>query len=212
MSSSSDVAAAPRTVVRGSRRAVARQVGGDRGRLGVLGLLLLLAGAGAALLGYGIFGTGRAARPLLDPMIVDSLRANPTLWRWVAIAAAVVLVALGLVWTARSLRPERRPDLVLESSADTSLLVTAAAVSDAVAERTGALPGVAKVRARMVGKGASPALRLTVWITDEADVAALCRQLDGEIVTEARTALGLAHLPVAVRLELDAEDHKRRVA
>uniref|UniRef100_UPI0015F02614 alkaline shock response membrane anchor protein AmaP n=1 Tax=Pseudonocardia pini TaxID=2758030 RepID=UPI0015F02614 len=185
---------------------------GDRTRLALLGLVLLLAGLGAALLGWGVFGRGRAGRPLLDPMIVDALRSQQMLWRWVAIGAGVLLVVLGLWWAVRSLRPERRPDLLLEASPDTTLLVTAAAAAEAVADRTAGLPGVARARGRMVGREDDPALRLTVWLTDEADVAEVCRRLDEEIVTEARDALGIAHLPVAVRLELDSVTNAPRVA
>jgi len=202
----------PKGVVRRSRKAVARSAFGDRSRLALLGLLLLAAGAGAALLGWGVFGGGRATRPLLDPMIVDTLRSQPLLWRWVAIAAGVVVFVIGVVWAVRSLRPERRPDLLLESASDTTLLVTGSAAAEAVADRAAELPGVSRARGRMVGKDDDPALRLTVWLTDEADVVAVCRALDEEIVTEAREALGVAHLPVAVRLELDSVTHGPRVA
>ncbi|GAA1838117.1 hypothetical protein GCM10009836_16250 [Pseudonocardia ailaonensis] len=191
---------------------MARSAGADRWWLGVLGLVLLVAGAGAALLGFGIFGSARGSRPLLDPVIVDALRAQPLLWRWVAIVGGVVLVVLGLVWAVRSLRPERRPDLLLESSADTTLLVTAGAAAEAVGARAGLLPGVGRARARMVGSAGSPALRVTVWITDDADVAEICRLLESDVVAEARDALGLEHLPVAVRLELDAARGGPRVA
>jgi hypothetical protein len=206
-----DGTAPPSRVVRGARKAVARSAGADRVWLAVLGFVLLAGGTLAALLGYRVFGAGRAARPLLDPMIVEALRAQQQLWRWVAIAAGVVLVVLGLWWAARSLRPERRPDLLLEESPDTSLLVTAGAFAEAVADRAAALPGVGKARARMVGSSGTPALRLTVWVTDEADVAEVCRRLETEVVAEARASLGVAHLPVAVRLELDSVTHAPRV-
>ncbi|MCE0766077.1 alkaline shock response membrane anchor protein AmaP [Pseudonocardia kujensis] len=205
-------AAPPRRVLRGSRRAVARSARVDRIWLALLGFVLLAAGTLAALLGYGVFGAGRAARPLLDPLIVDALRAQQQLWRWVAIAVGVVLVVLGLWWAVRSLRPERRPDLLLDGSTDSTLLVTAGAVAGAVGDRAAALPGVGRARARMVGSTGTPALRLTVWVTDEADVADVCRRLETEVVAEARRALGLAHLPVAVRLELDSVTQAPRVA
>ncbi|GAA2892157.1 hypothetical protein GCM10010472_58370 [Pseudonocardia halophobica] len=207
-----ETAAPPRRVLRGSRKAVARSANLDRVWLALLGFVLLAAGTLAALLGFGVFGTGRAARPLLDPLIVDALRAQQQLWRWVAIAAGVVLMVLGLWWAVRSLRPERRPDLLLEEDPDTQLLVTAGALAEAVADRAAALPGVGKARARMVGSSGTPALRLTVWVTDEADVAEVCRRLENEVVAEARRSLGLAHLPVAVRLELDSVTHAPRVA
>ena len=33
------------------------------------------------LLSYGVFGTARAWRPLLDPIIVDTVATEPVLWR-----------------------------------------------------------------------------------------------------------------------------------
>ncbi|MFR9807247.1 alkaline shock response membrane anchor protein AmaP [Pseudonocardia sp. RS010] len=204
--------APPRRVVRSSRRAGARSVRGDRTLLALTGLVLLAAGTLAALLGYGVFGAGRAARPLLDPLIVDALRTQQQLWRWVAIASGVVLLVLGLWWAARSLRPERRPDLLLETGPDATLRITAGALAEAVADRAAALPGVGRARARMVGSPGSPALRLIVWVTDEADVAEVCRRVETEVVAEARDSLGLAHLAVAVRLELDSVTHPPRVA
>jgi hypothetical protein len=40
----------------------------------------------------------------------------------------------------------------------------------------------------------------------------VCRRVDAEIVTEAREALGIGQLPVAVRLELDSVTNAPRVA
>lgn len=202
----------PPAVRRRARAAVARSASGDRWLLMLLGLVLVAAGVLVALLGYGVFGAGRASRPLLDPMIVDALRARPLLWRSVAIACGVVLAVLGLGWAARSLRPERRPDLVLDGGADTSIVVTAAAAAEAVAGQAGGLPGVGRARARLVGSDAAPALRVTLWLTDDADVRAVLRGLHGEVLATARSSLGLAALPVAVRLELDRPHSTPRVA
>jgi hypothetical protein len=206
------LAPAPRAVRRRSRKAVARSAAGDRWVAGLIGLVLLLAGVGTALLAYGVFGEFRASRPLLDPMIVDALRARPLLWRIVAIAAGVVLLVIGLGWAVRSLRPEKRPDLVLDGGPDTAIVVGAGAAAEAVAERAAMLPGVGRAKARVVGSAGAPALRVTVWITDEADVADICRRLETDVIAEAREALGLEHLPVAVRLELDAAAGAPRVA
>ena len=51
----------------------------------LIGLVLLLVGVGVALLSYGVFGAARAGRPLLDPIMVDTVAAQPLLWRVVAI-------------------------------------------------------------------------------------------------------------------------------
>jgi hypothetical protein len=119
---------------------------------------------------------------------------------------------LGLVWTAHSLRPERRPDLVLDGGTDTAIVVSAAAAAEAVAAQAAALPGVGRARARLVGTEAAPAVRVTLWLTDDADVREVLVRLDREVLATARGSLGLADLPAAVRLELEPIHTVPRVA
>lgn len=195
-----------------ARSAIARSAAGDRSLAVLIGLLLLAAATLVALLSYGVFGTQRSGRPLLDPVLVDTLRAQPLLSRIVAIAAAVLLVVLGLIWAARSLRPERRPDIVVEGGPDTRIVVSSVAAADAVANQAGALPGVGRAKARLVGTENAPALRVTLWLTEDADVRQVLERLDSEVVATARTSLGLSALPVAVRLDLDSAAAPPRVA
>ena len=197
---------------RRSRSAVARSAGSDRWLAVLIGLVLLVAGVGVTLVSYGVFGAARAGRPLLDPIMVATVAADPLLWRIVAIVGGIVLAVFGLAWVARSVRPEPRPDVVLDGGADTTILVTSAAVGDAVASQAGTLPGVARARARLVGTAGAPALRVTLWLTDDADVRAVLRRLHEEVVATALSAFDLAALPVAVRLELERPVPTPRVA
>jgi hypothetical protein len=192
--------------------AIARSAAGERTLAIVVGLLLLAAGTLVALLSYGVFGAARASRPLMDPMIVEVLRAQPLAARLVAIAGGLLLAVLGLVWTAHSLRPERRPDLVLDGDTDTAIVVSAAAAAEAIAAQAAALPGVGRARARLVGSEAAPAVRVTLWLTDDADVRDVLARLDDEVLTTARSSLGLTALPAAVWLELDLVHTQPRVA
>jgi len=205
-------APAPAKLRRRSRSAVARSAGGDRWTIVLIGLVLLAAGVLVALLSYGIFGAARAGRPLLDPMIVDTLRSQPLVARIVAIVVGVVLALLGLVWASNSVRPERRPDLLIDGGSDTSIVVSSAAAAEAVANQAAGLPGVGRARARLVGAEQSPALRVTLWLADDADVRDVLRRLDEQVLATARTSLGLAALPAAVRLELDRTQSAPRVA
>lgn len=197
----------PAAVKRSSRSAVARSAGGDRSLLVIIGLVLAVAGAFAAVVGFRVldpvFGTEASGRPLLDPIVVDALRAQPLIARIIAIVVGVLLVVLGLMWTARSLRPERRPDLVLDGGPETGIVVDSAAAADALADQAAALPGVGRAKARMVGSDDAPAVRLSMWLADDADVREVLERLDRDVLASARSALGLAALPVAVRLELD---------
>jgi hypothetical protein len=197
---------------RRSLGAVARSVGGDRSLVALLGLVLLTVGVLVMLLSYGVFGGPRATRPLLDPMIVEALRANPLVARLVAIGAGLLLAVLGLMWAAGSLRPEPRPDLVLDGGPDTSIVITSGAAAEAVAAQASALPGVGRARARLVGPQRSPALRITLWLTDDAHVTDVLNRLHGEVIAGVRTSLGIDSLPVAVRLELNGVPPAPRVA
>jgi len=188
---------------RRSRSAVARSAGGDRWIATLIGLILLAVGVLVALLSYGVLGAARAGRPLLDPMIVDWMRAQPLAARIIAIGAGVLIAVLGLVWAGRSVRPERRPDLHVDGGAETQIVVASGAFADAVAGQALALAGVGKARARMVGSERAPALRVTLWLADDCDVSTVLEQLEEQVLTSARRSLGLAELPVAVRLELD---------
>jgi len=199
-------------VRRRSRSAVARSAGGDRWLTVLIGLVLLLVGVGVTLLSYGVFGVARAGRPLLDPIILDTVAAQPLLWRVVAIVGGLLLAVFGLTWVARSVRPEARPDVVLNGGADTTIRVSSAAAGEAVASQAETLPGVARARARLVGAAAAPALRVTLWLADDADVRSVLARLHGEVLATARASLDLPSLPVAVRLELERPHPTPRVA
>jgi hypothetical protein len=195
--------------------AIARSTAGERTLAVVTGSVLLAAGTLVTLLSYGVFGTGRAGRPLLDPMIAEALGAQPLVARVVAIVGGLLLAVLGLVWAAHALRPERRPDLVLDSTldgGDTSIVVSAHAAAEAIAAQAANLPGVGRARARLVGTEAAPAVRVTLWLADDADVRDVLARLDSEVLTTARRSLGLTDLPAAVWLELDHLQTGPRVA
>jgi hypothetical protein len=190
----------------------ARSAAGDRWLVALIGLVLLVVGVGAALLCYGVFGTARAARPLLDPIMVATVAADPVLSRVIAITGGILLTVLGLARVARSVRPEPRPDVVLSGGPDTTILVSSGAAADAVAAQAATLPGVGRARGRLVGATAAPALRLTLWLSDDADVRAVLQRLDEEVMATARSALDLPALPVAVRLEVERPRTAPRVA
>jgi hypothetical protein len=202
----------PAALRRQATAAIARSAAGERTLVVAVGLLLLAAGTLVALLSYGVFGTARAGRPIMEPLIVEVLRAQPLVSRLVAIAGGLLLAVLGLVWTAHSLRPERHPDLVLDGGRDTAIVVSAAAAAEAVATQAAALPGVGRARARLLGTEAAPAMRITLWLTGEADVRDVLARLDDEVLATARSSLGLTALPAAVWLELDAIHTGPRVA
>jgi hypothetical protein len=156
------------------------------------------------VVGFGLLGANRATRSVLDPIVLDTLRAYPTFARGVAIATGVILFILGLLWAVRALVPERRPNLLLDHSPDLRLEISASAIADAVRADAETLTGVSRARARMVGATANPVLRLDLWLEDGTDVRDVYRDLDTGVLTRARDSLGVKSLPTAIRIELDA--------
>jgi len=191
-------------VSRRSRAAVARSAGGDRTLTTVLGLVLVAASVLALLVGFGVFGSFRAQRPVIDPLIVEWVSTHATAARWIAIGIGVVLFLIGLWWTLRSLRPEPRPDVSLSELPGERLTVEHAAISDAVRHDAELIDGVSRARARLVGTPQKPALRLSLTLVEGTDVRDVWADLDGRVLARARQAFAVDALPTAVRLELDA--------
>jgi hypothetical protein len=192
------------SVTKAARKATDRPAGAQRSLVGLSGLLGLVAGAAALVVGVGLLGANRAARPVLDPIALETLRTHQTFASGVAIAAGVVLLILGLLWAVRALAPERRPNLVLEPSPDRHLEVSASAIADAVRADAETVTGVTRVRTRMVGTTVTPVLRLDLWLEDGTDVRNVYHDLDTGVLTRARSSLGVESLPTAIRIELDA--------
>ena len=187
-----------------ARKATARAAGAQRALVALIGLLSLAAGAAALVVGSGLLGANRAARSVLDPLVLDALRTYPTFARGVAIVSGVVLLILGLLWALRALAPERRPSLLLDHSPDLRLEISASAIADAVRADAETITGVSRARARMVGATANPVLRLDLWLEDGTDVRDVYRGLDTGVLSRARDSLGVESLPTAIRIELDA--------
>ncbi|MCD2188178.1 alkaline shock response membrane anchor protein AmaP [Actinomycetospora soli] len=189
---------------RRSRAAVARSAAGDRTLVVLSGLVLLALGVLVVLLGTGVFGSNRAQRPLFDPVVTGWVTQNADLSRWIAIAAGVVLLVVGLTWAVRSLRPEPRPDVVLSETPGERLTVDHSAIADAVRHDAEAIDGVSRARVRMVGTERRPALRMSLWLVEGTDVRDVWADIDGRVLARARQAFSVDALPTAVRLELDA--------
>ncbi|WP_370961314.1 alkaline shock response membrane anchor protein AmaP [Amycolatopsis sp. cg9] len=190
-------------------KALSRSYAGERVLTFLVGLLALLGGALALVVGFGVLGEYRGRRPLLDPLAVGWLGSHATPARIAAIVLGVLLFVLGLRWALRSLRPEPRPDLDLDRTEGAELVVTAAAIADAVRADAEGLDGVSRARVRAVGSRTAPALRLTLWLHEGTDLKAVWAGLDTQVLARARESLGLDALPTAVRLELDTAPAKR---
>jgi hypothetical protein len=195
-------------VSRRSRAAVARSTASDRTLVVLAGLVLLAVGVLVVLLGQGAFGTYRAQRALIDPDISGWVVANAVAARWIAIGVGVVLLVVGLVWVVRSLRPEPRPDVLLSDVPGSRLSVEHSAIAEAVRTDAESIDGVSRARVRLVGNERRPAMRMTLWLVEDADVRDVWAEVDGRVLARARRAFAVDAIPTAVRIELDAAASK----
>ena len=168
----------------------------ERVMAAVLGALALLIGCAAVVLHR--FGVDR---PVLDPVALDWARRHLLPVRLGLIALGLLTVVLGLRWAWRAVRPERHPDLLLDD-----VVVTAKALAAAVRADAEQVPGVDGAKVTVVD---GPALRLRLALGHGADVDRVWRELDGRVLSRARTALGVEVLPTAVRLDLAKRERER---
>lgn len=167
------------------------------------GLLLLLTGAGALLLGVGAFGEFRADLPVVDDQTTEVWRSGQP-WVWPVIGAACAFTSGLLIWwLTAQLRTRRLPRLELDrSNAGATRLVTAALAHAARAEAE-ELDTVNRARARMLTLRRGHELEITVWLAPPYDVPEALRELESTVVAHARDAVGDQTLKVRVHVEAD---------
>ncbi len=184
-----------------------RSLGFERGLVLVVGLLILLAGILALIVGAGWFGGFRAQRSVLDPIAVQWWNAYPQVGIPVAIVLGIVLLGLGLWWLARALRPDPRPDLRLED--EPGLIVTSSALGNAIRTDAESMTGVSRARVRIAGSQRSPNLRLNLSLQEGTDVRQVWDELDDKVLAKARESLETETIPTAIRLQLDRAPRQR---
>ncbi|MDI2031507.1 alkaline shock response membrane anchor protein AmaP [Saccharopolyspora sp. TS4A08] len=197
------------TEIKPSSTPIGRSAAFERGAVVLLGVLSLLAGAAAIVVGSGALGVFRARRPLADPLLAQWLADHAQLAGVIGLVAGVVLFVIGLWWVVRALRPEQRPDVRLEHADAGDLNVTAGALANAVRTDAEQVSGVTRARVRMAGTDRSPSLRLTLSLKEGTNVRHVWEELDEKVLARARQALGRETLPTAIRLRLDRGPKQR---
>jgi hypothetical protein len=178
--------------------------------LALVGLLLIAGGAAALARALGLWGS--KSTPLLEGWLRNYPETHS--WFWPAVAAgACVLALLGVAWLLAQARSEKISGLSFDSGEeDGTTTVSAKAATSALEEEITELPGVQRVRARLLGDGRHPRLMLTVTYGAQADLGTLRRGIANGAVARLRGALELESLPTAVRLRLTPGKERRTVA
>lgn len=152
-----------------------RTARGNRIGLGIVGLLLLLAGVAALIraldLWPGVLGSADA--PVTEPELVDFAADQP--WFWVVLAIVLLLIALlALRWLGVQTRSDAVRNLRLESDARRgSTRMPAAAATDALEEDLASSPYLRRPNATLAGSPARPRLHLSVSMEPTAEPAAV---------------------------------------
>lgn len=178
----------------------------NRARLALLGLVLLLGGAAGLLVSFGVIGHTLRHRPVFGSRVHD-LAAHDWFWIIVAVAAAVVAVE-ALRWLLRQFGSDRVGDVQVERDrTHGTTVLSASAVTAAVAEEVQSYRGVAHATAQLRGSVHAPTLVLRATLDDTADLGAVRDQVTAGAVPHARQALDDPELPARVEFRLGGHDN-----
>jgi hypothetical protein len=170
--------------------------------LALLGLLLAAAGAAGLAAGLGAFGDDVRTRTVIPPATRDWVSRHD--WFWILVAAGCILVALlALRWLLAQTSTNRIGALELESDRRPGRTVmTARALTDAVADEIGSYRGVRGSSAGLLGDRAAPTLLVRATLDGRADPAEVRTRIQTDALAHARHALDAPDLPVRLELRL----------
>lgn len=170
--------------------------------LTVLALVLLGAGAYGLARGYGALGDDQAADPVLTEDVRDFVADNSD-WFWPLAAALALLVAwLGLRWLLAQLGTNAVGHLPVRADGPGHTELLGSGATAALARDIEDYPGVRRASARLVGDHPVPEVSVNVDVHDDADIAAVRRQIEEHALVRFRSALELTTLRSQVHIRL----------
>lgn len=182
----------------------------NRTWLGIVGLVLLLAGVLALATGTGLLASVLGSGPTSDDVTLGSevadLFANTAVVLGVALVG-LVMALLGLGWLlAQVPRTNAAAPLRLRDDATTGVTICAPSVlTDAVSADAQTLPGVTGADAVLRGTAQHPELTLRVTTNDRTDIADLLRSLNQQVVANLEAAVGVPLARLAVQVDVSPE-------
>lgn len=170
--------------------------------LTVLALILLGVGGYGLARGYEAFGEDRAGDPILTDDVRDFVSRNGD-WFWPLAAALALLVAwLGLRWLLAQLSTAAVGHLPVRADGPGHTELLGSGATSALARDIEGYPGVRSASARLVGDHPVPEVSVTVDVHDDADIAAVRRQIEEHALVRFRGALELTKLRSEIHLRL----------
>ncbi|MGW6446885.1 alkaline shock response membrane anchor protein AmaP [Lentzea sp. NPDC055074] len=173
--------------------------------LGLLGLVLLLAGGLAVAVHFGVVPQVDRGASLLPGT------ALPPAWvLWVVAAVAVVLALVCLRWLAAQV-PRRKVESWRWVDEAGATRISTATATEPFAEEITHYPGVRKVEAELTGPHTAPRLALVVRAHGDADLRGIRRRIDDEGLPRLREALGTPDLHATVEFRMTSSKGDARV-
>jgi hypothetical protein len=176
----------------------------NRVALTLFGLLVLLAGAAGMTASVGGFGTTFSSRALFANRVSTYIGQHGT-WLWAAAAFVCLLITLAaLRWIlALLVSTDRAGDITIPGSKELgTTMLQPVALTGALTREIGTYHDVQDVKGRIIGDASDPQIVVTVTAKQTTDLPALHRRVESEALTHARQALGKAHLPIQLDLEV----------
>ncbi|MGI5501883.1 alkaline shock response membrane anchor protein AmaP [Lentzea sp. CA-135723] len=177
----------------------------NRFLLGLLGLVLLLAGAAALAVHF-----GRVPQVDAEATLVPGTALPPAWVLWVVAAGAVVLALICLRWLTAQVPRRKVTAWRWADEAGATRLSTATATAPFADEIT-AYPGVRKVEATLTGPHTAPRLALVVRAHGDADLRGIRRRIDDEGLPRLREALDAPDLQATVEFRMSTTKADARV-
>jgi hypothetical protein len=172
-----------------------RTARGNRIGLAIVGVVLLLAGAAAAVRGLDLLPDllGRADAPVTDEPTRDFVADQD--WFWPVVAAALILVTvLALRWLLVQTRSGAVGTLRLETDPGRGVTrMPARTLTGAIEDDLDRSPYLSRTRATLTGSRVHPHLRLATSVNPASDAAAV-RDRVQEAVDRCRKALEAPNL------------------
>jgi hypothetical protein len=155
--------------------------------LALTGLTLLAGGGAEVCAGLGVFGRGPAGR---TPILLARSGWMPAhRWLWPSAAAVSCAVAmLGLGWLIAQVRRRALRRLAMGDT-DSPTRMAARVATRAVRADVTSYPGVRDVRARLLGSGRRPLIRLDVTCEDLAALGELAQRIHDDAMVRLRVTL-----------------------
>ncbi|MFF7445266.1 MULTISPECIES: alkaline shock response membrane anchor protein AmaP [unclassified Streptomyces] len=177
----------------------------NRVLLGVVGLVLLVAGGSVLAVGLGLnppswwVHDGRH-----DVLLDDSARTRweDRGWWWPTVLAVLALLVLAaLWWLIANLRRHRLTEVLVDTGDGEGALLRGRALEGVLAGEAAELEGVAHAQARLTGRRDAPRTRVRLLLEPHADPGTALTSLSAYALTHARNSAGLASLPAEVRMK-----------